>query len=537
MLISDLLAVPRLGLRVLAGEADTDRPILSVYTTDLPRPDRFLGGGELVLTGMVWHGGPDTSETFVRTLAEAEVGALGAGTAIGEVPEDLVAACKRHGLVLVEVPAEVSFAAVAEEAQRLLRPGQRGGPGAQRRMMTELAAGADFTEVFAAAAREAGIAAWVVSSTGRLVAAADAPLADGQATRLAALFLRGGGAASRTELPLEALPPEQAGAGGPGRMITLLPVRTRHTHPLAGWFLACAGDQRHWPEETADIVAELASGAVLERSRMEERAAADARHVEALPRLLAAQRFEDAAGVLAAIGVEVRGGTAGDTAGSGGYVAVCAALWPEPQSADLPSQLLGELLAGQPSAIVGTATGAAAVAAAAGADAQAAASRLAEELSRRARVLEAGLGGYRLAVGASRAAAGVPALRGALVEARHALRLAQLRAGRVRVVAGAEADSHELLLAAVPREVRSSYADRLLGPLLAYDRDHRSDLVETLRRFLEHSGSWRRCAQAMHVHVNTLRYRIGRIEELTGRDLSTLEHRVDLFLALRLRED
>ena len=122
-----------------------------------------------------------------------------------------------------------------------------------------------------------------------------------------------------------------------------------------------------------------------------------------------------------------------------------------------------------------------------------------------------------------------------MVEARHARRLAELRGGRSRVIAGAEIDSHELLLASVPEEVQSSYRDRLLGPLLAYDREHRSELVSTLEQFLAHSGSWQRCAAAMHVHVNTLRYRIGRVEELSGRDLSSLEHRVDLFLALKLR--
>ena len=91
-------------------------------------------------------------------------------------------------------------------------------------------------------------------------------------------------------------------------------------------------------------------------------------------------------------------------------------------------------------------------------------------------------------------------------------------------------------MASVPEEVQTSYRERLLGPLITYDRDHRSELVETLERFLDHSGSWQRCAAAMHVHVNTLRYRIGRVEELTGRDLSNLEHRVDLFLALKLRD-
>jgi DNA-binding PucR family transcriptional regulator len=37
----------------------------------------------------------------------------------------------------------------------------------------------------------------------------------------------------------------------------------------------------------------------------------------------------------------------------------------------------------------------------------------------------------------------------------------------------------------------------------------------------------------MHLHVNTVRYRIGRVEQLSGRDLARIEDRVDLFLALR----
>jgi DNA-binding PucR family transcriptional regulator len=57
--------------------------------------------------------------------------------------------------------------------------------------------------------------------------------------------------------------------------------------------------------------------------------------------------------------------------------------------------------------------------------------------------------------------------------------------------------------------------------------------VHTLETFLDCSGSWIKCAAMLHVHVNTLRYRIRRIEELTGRDLGRFSDRVDLFLALR----
>ena len=92
---------------------------------------------------------------------------------------------------------------------------------------------------------------------------------------------------------------------------------------------------------------------------------------------------------------------------------------------------------------------------------------------------------------------------------------------------------HELLLASVPVPVLRSSRDRLLGPLRDYDELHRAELLTTLTSFLACDGSWSACASRMYVHVNTVRYRISRIEALTGRNLSALANRVDFFLALR----
>jgi hypothetical protein len=92
---------------------------------------------------------------------------------------------------------------------------------------------------------------------------------------------------------------------------------------------------------------------------------------------------------------------------------------------------------------------------------------------------------------------------------------------------------HELLLASVPVPVLRSLRERLLGPVREYDARHKADLLPTLTSFLACDGSWSACAARMYVHVNTVRYRIGRIESLTGRDLSVLADRVDFFLALR----
>ena len=128
-------------------------------------------------------------------------------------------------------------------------------------------------------------------------------------------------------------------------------------------------------------------------------------------------------------------------------------------------------------------------------------------------------------------AAGVAAT---LARARQARRLAGLLGGGARLVDAAEVGSVGLLLAAVPAEARRAFRASLLAPLLDYDREHGTELIRTLRTFLDCSGSWTRAAEAMFVHVNSLRYRIRRVEELTGSDLGSLADQAALLLALRL---
>ncbi|MBO3677731.1 PucR family transcriptional regulator ligand-binding domain-containing protein [Streptomyces sp. NEAU-YJ-81] len=143
-------------------------------------------------------------------------------------------------------------------------------------------------------------------------------------------------------------------------------------------------------------------------------------------------------------------------------------------------------------------------------------------------------GDGRLTLGVSAAVHSADGLRGALEEARHARRVAAARPGRVCAAGHQELASHVLLLPFVPDDVRRAFTARLLDPLREYDRRHRAELIPTLEAFLDCDGSWTRCASRLHLHVNTLRYRIGRIEQLTGRELSRLEDKLDFFLALRM---
>ena len=73
----------------------------------------------------------------------------------------------------------------------------------------------------------------------------------------------------------------------------------------------------------------------------------------------------------------------------------------------------------------------------------------------------------------------------------------------------------------------------VLGELLDYDREHRSDLVNSLRVFLDHNRSWKDAAAALQVHKQTLVYRMRRVEQLTGRHLDETGDVAELWFALR----
>ncbi|MNP27719.1 Purine catabolism regulatory protein [compost metagenome] len=74
---------------------------------------------------------------------------------------------------------------------------------------------------------------------------------------------------------------------------------------------------------------------------------------------------------------------------------------------------------------------------------------------------------------------------------------------------------------------------RVLGSLADYDSLNGSQLIHTLRVFLEHNRSWQKSSQILNVHKQTLVYRVRRIEEITGHSLDDTEGVVTLWIALR----
>jgi PucR family transcriptional regulator, purine catabolism regulatory protein len=94
---------------------------------------------------------------------------------------------------------------------------------------------------------------------------------------------------------------------------------------------------------------------------------------------------------------------------------------------------------------------------------------------------------------------------------------------------------YQLLLAVQHSPVLPEFYWELLGPLVEYDRLKRADLVQTLDSYIAAGNSPSETAARLHLHRNTVLYRLRRIRELLGRDPDEPEERLALQLALRAR--
>ena len=91
----------------------------------------------------------------------------------------------------------------------------------------------------------------------------------------------------------------------------------------------------------------------------------------------------------------------------------------------------------------------------------------------------------------------------------------------------------QLLLSLQDDEALRLYCDSVLGPLEDGGGEYGDELLRSLEAFIEQNGQWERAARELFCHRHTLRYRIRRVEELTGRDLRAPRDRIEFWLALR----
>ncbi|MBV8194625.1 MAG: helix-turn-helix domain-containing protein [Candidatus Dormibacteraeota bacterium] len=145
-------------------------------------------------------------------------------------------------------------------------------------------------------------------------------------------------------------------------------------------------------------------------------------------------------------------------------------------------------------------------------------------------------GDATMSLGVGRPHTGVTGVRASFREAEQALAMGRRVLGPGRAVSFADLGLHRLLFAIAQQPELTDFYNDTVAALLAYDQRGGGDLMATLDAFFACHGSPTETAQRMHLHRNTVLYRLRRIEEIGGVSLDDASTRLNLHLCLRIRD-
>ena len=505
--VRDIVEIPGMPLRLLTDAARAYRPIRWVHASELEDPTPWLRGGELILTtGMGIGDTAAKQRAYVRRLVEAGVAGLGFGLGFGydAAPRALVTEATKLEFPLFEVPYPVPFIAITEAVFTKLLAEQYDG----------LQRAVDAEHVLTRAVLDGRGIQGVADSLGDVIKGW-AVLLDLHGMPLASTGRAASMRQERIREELRASRPEGANFSislvDRGHHVWVQPVGAAGRVEA---FLAVGKPEQ--PSQLDRIVA----GHALSLFAIE---LAKSRAVAEAQRKLQGDFFDELAGGIGAADAArglARFGLAADA-----RLVVVAIEAVDPEAVD-PDEL----------ALAATdhlsrSDGGFLVSAHAGGihvlleEADGDPGELPKALGTRLEVeLRAGSGSAVSAAEVGRS----------LREARYALQVCRLEGWSH---AGFEdLGTYRLLLSLADPDALRAFADSMLTPLDAYDRAHDGELLRSLQAFLQHNARWETAAAELFVHRHTLRYRMRKVEELTGRDLTSSFDRMEFWLALRARD-
>ncbi len=528
-----------LDVRLLTGERGLQLPVRWVHISELLDPTPWLSGGELLLTTGMQLETPAQAREFVARLADHHLAGLGFGTGFkhSTVPESLLALAAEREFPVFEVPYEVPFIAVTEAAFSQLVNEQyavlRRALAAQERLERIVLSERGLEALVGALSTLIGAAVVVFDSRGEPMQqhAFRREIAPGVLDTLRGeVRERARRREARAFMPTLvegnhglALPvasdgtPQPAGAG-PGRAPEAWLVAIKDAGPLSDF------DRLTLHQAVTIVALELLRSRVA--GDTERRLAGDLLDAivsgelngsELARRLGPFGLGEEVAAIVLGVAGESRPASP---------AAVEGALWNALREEATPTLVASvgpfacALIPGTP---------------------------YEDLVALGERVVEAAESELRddVRVGIGRAIAAVDARR-SFHEARCALEaLAFGVAGsngngsapeRPRVATYKDLGSFQLLLSLQDDEALRLFCDSILGPIEASEGPYGGELMRSLEAFIEENGQWERAARRLYCHRHTLRYRIRRVEELTGRNLGSARDRIEFWLALRGRE-
>jgi purine catabolism regulator len=505
-----------LDLELAAGGKAAGAPVRWVHISELEDPTPWLSGGELMLTTGIPLDTAAKQRAFVRILADRNLAGLGVGTGFthNKLPKALVDEAEKRDFPLFEVPYSTPFIAITEKAFARLVNEQyevlQRGIAVQRRLERLVLEERGLEE----------IAATIASAVGGTVA-----ILDGRGERLA-------GRGFRRQLSADAI--------GGIRKEALGHATDGHpfipSHPsVAGRALAHPVVSPGGGPPQAWVVIVRDSGGLGDFERLILQQAVAIVALELMRRRVARETERRLAGdVLAGAlsgrmdATELRRRLEPFGIGEEAAVIVFSLDNPAAAAGALERALVADACPAvvAPHDLGGRSLLCAVIDAA---------DRDPIDVAADARR------GLRSDSGTVRAAASRPAspenLRHSFHEARCALEATAFQNGSAPDVASwRDLGAFTLLLSIQDNDALDLYCDSVLGPIEKGDEEYGGELLRSLEAFIEQNGQWERAAREVYCHRHTLRYRMRKVEELTGRDLSRAHDRIEFWLALRARE-
>ncbi|HTU96870.1 MAG TPA: PucR family transcriptional regulator ligand-binding domain-containing protein [Solirubrobacteraceae bacterium] len=540
-----------LDVRLVSGEEAIDAPVRWVHISELRDPTTWLSGGEVLLTTGMALETPEQQREFIGRLADHQLAALGFGVGFGhdEVPPALVQAAAEREFPVFAVPYEVPFIAVTEAAFTQLVNEQyavlRRALAAHERLERVVLSERGLDALAGTLATLIGAAVLVFDARGEPlvqrafrrtlepdeVAALQSELVERR--RLGRAFLPSHPGLADRSL---ALPVAADGAPGNG-------ADPRGERVPQAWLVAIKDgggplsdfDRLTLHQAVTIVALELLRGRVA--GDTERRLAGDVLAALVGGELTGAElaRRLEPFGLserVAAIVVPWEGGAGAARSRRGPSAPVEDAL-----AQALRDEAAPGLVASTGGLTCGLVPGVEEE------ELFALAGRVADRLR--------ATSGAALSIGVGRPVPGADARR-TFHEARCAVEALAMGseltthngtphngsapAAAPRVATYKDLGSFQLLLSLQEDQALRLFCDSILGPIEASEGHYGGELMRSLEAFIEENGQWERAARRLYCHRHTLRYRIRRVEELTGRNLSSARDRIEFWLALRGRE-
>ncbi|MGV9457054.1 PucR family transcriptional regulator ligand-binding domain-containing protein [Streptomyces sp. NPDC003635] len=499
-----LLADTGLGLQQLAGPRE-DRLVGTIGTTELADPAPYLLGGELLLiAGIGLPADADEIDVYVQRLVQAGIAALGFGIApVHEtVPPALIAACDRHGLPLLQIPRHTPFVAVNHVAHAAMAEARlqelRQISQAQAALATAAARPDALRAVLHQLATRLG--AWTVlldPHGTELLAAGPRPAAP-VTRQLHALAARTTAAVQKRSQPGRPQPPTAAAEhhAGTHHTVYTLPAEQADGPFALGVATTCPPTAVHRSITGTALV--LLSVLTTPRHALDT----DTRSAAALVRLMLGRSPADVTPLL--------------TPAQPGHWTVVHGRLNQPATDTPPSKGPVQL------ATLATALTTPYV----DVDGTSLVALIPTGPTPPADLTPATRLGWTLGISSPAAATDL-----ALADTQAERMLRQALATHTPQLQHHDQDL--TLHTLVSAHDATALAQTRLAPLRTAPSPGPAVLLDTLRTWLAHHGSWDRTAAALELHRNTVRRRITKTAELLNTDLDDLDVRMELWFALR----